>query len=63
MKLLLDENLPRKLKRDLINHEVSTVRDNGWSGLKNGELIRKMREHGFDVLLTFDKNIQHQQTF
>lgn len=35
----------------------------GWGGLKNGELLRKMIESDFDVLLTFDKNLQHQQNF
>lgn len=38
MKLLLDENLPRKLKQDLSEFEVFTVSEKGWSGKKNGEL-------------------------
>jgi predicted nuclease of predicted toxin-antitoxin system len=63
MKLLLDENLPSRLKRDFLRHEVSTVRDNGWNGYKNGELLAAMISDNFDVLLTFDKNLQHQQNF
>jgi len=63
MKLLLDENLPKRLKADFIQHEVSTVRDNGWNGIKNGELLRLMIENHYDALLTFDKNLQHQQNF
>ena len=63
MKLLLDENLPRRLKRDFQEQEVHTVRDRGWNGLKNGQLLQKMLEEDFDALLTFDKNIQHQQNF
>lgn len=39
MKLLLDENLPKRLKQDFSEHEVYTVRDKGWSGVKNGELL------------------------
>lgn len=35
----------------------------GWNGVKNGQLIQLVLENGFDVLLTFDKNIKSQQNF
>ncbi|HEX8022457.1 hypothetical protein [Mucilaginibacter sp.] len=63
MKLLLDENLPKKLKLDFPEHEVYTVTDKGWNGVKNGELLKLLLNDGFDALLTFDKNLQHQQNF
>jgi predicted nuclease of predicted toxin-antitoxin system len=63
MKLLLDENLPRRIKQDFQEHEVFTVRDMGWNGIKNGPLLSLMIENGFQALLTFDKNLQHQQNF
>jgi len=63
MRLLLDENLPKRLKDDFPNHEVYTVRDKEWNGIKNGELLKLMIEDSFDALLTFDKNLQHQQNF
>jgi predicted nuclease of predicted toxin-antitoxin system len=63
MKLLLDENLPKRIKLDFPEHEVYTVRDKGWNGIKNGELLKLMIEDSFDALLTFDKNLQHQQNF
>lgn len=63
MKLLLDENLPKRLKLDFPDHEIYTVRDKGWDGKKNGELMRLMVDENFDALLTFDKNLQHQQNF
>ncbi len=63
MKLLLDEDLPKRLKHDLPGHETFTVRDMGWNGLGNGVLLGKMKEHGFHGLLTFDKNIRFQQNF
>jgi predicted nuclease of predicted toxin-antitoxin system len=63
MKLLLDETLPRRLKRDFPEHEIYTVRDKGWDGKRNGELIQLMIAENFDALLTFDKNLQHQQNF
>jgi predicted nuclease of predicted toxin-antitoxin system len=63
MKLLLDENLPKRLKLDFPEHEIYTVRDKSWDGKKNGELMRLMVDDDFDALLTFDKNLQHQQNF
>lgn len=63
MKLLLDENLPKRLKKDLTAHQAFTVRDMGWSGKKNGDLLTLMLQNGFDALLTFDRNLQHQQNF
>ena len=63
MKLLLDENLPKRLKADLQPYEVYTVVEKGWNGKKNGELLHLMTDEGFSALLTFDKNLQHQQNF
>ncbi len=63
MRLLLDENVPRQLKRDIIGHEVFTVRDKGWNGKLNGELLKLMLAEQFDALITADKNLQHQQNF
>ncbi len=62
MKLLLDENLPVKLVHSFSDlHEVSTVKDEGWSGKKNGELLQLLVDSGFDALITVDKNIRYQQ--
>jgi F0F1-type ATP synthase delta subunit len=63
MRLLLDENLPKRLKQDFLAHEVFTVREKSWNGIKNGELLKLLLENNFDALLTFDKNLQHQQNF
>ncbi|HEV7333640.1 MAG TPA: DUF5615 family PIN-like protein [Flavisolibacter sp.] len=63
MRLLLDENLPKRLKTDFVEHEIYTVRDKGWNGIKNGQLLQLMVENDFHALLTFDKNLQHQQNF
>jgi predicted nuclease of predicted toxin-antitoxin system len=63
MKLLLDESLPRRLKADFPDHEVYTVRDMGWNGIKNGQLLQLIVADKFDALITFDKNLQHQQNF
>lgn len=61
MKILLDECVTRKLKQHLAEFEVSTVVEMSWSGLKNGRLLSVAVEEKFDVLLTVDKNIGHQQ--
>jgi predicted nuclease of predicted toxin-antitoxin system len=60
MKVLLDECLPKKLKREVMADFVQTVPEAGWASKKNGELLR-LAESGFDVLLTNDQNIEHQQ--
>ncbi len=63
MRLLLDENLPKRFKLDFPEHEIFTVRDKQWNGLKNGELLKLLLDNSFDALLTYDKNLQHQQNF
>lgn len=63
MKLLLDENLPHRLRQELGPHEAFSVQYMGWSGKGNGELLALMKSHGFDLLVTFDKNLAYQQNF
>ncbi|MEO6221059.1 MAG: hypothetical protein ABIO81_11560 [Ginsengibacter sp.] len=63
MRVLLDENLPKRFKLDFPQHEVFTVRDKLWNGIKNGDLLKLMLAEKFDALLTFDKNLQYQQNF
>ncbi len=63
MRLLLDENLPKRLKQDLREYEVYTTADKGWTGISNGKLLELLIANGFDALLTFDKNLQYQQNF
>jgi hypothetical protein len=58
--VLLDECVPRQLRRDLVGHEVRTVLETGWAGTKNGELLKRA-EADFDVLLTTDQGIGFQQ--
>ena len=60
---LLDENPPKRLKQDFPDHDIYTVRDKGWNGIKNRELLKLMVNEGFDAMMTFDKNLQHQQNF
>ncbi|WP_373514794.1 hypothetical protein [Persicitalea sp.] len=63
MKLLLDENLPKKLKADFLEHEIYIVSNKGWNSKQNGELLKLMVAENFDVLFTFDQNLQFQQNF
>lgn len=60
LKILLDECLPRKLKRELTGYEVQTVQGAGWASKKNGELLRLMLDV-FDVFITVDSNMSYQQ--
>ncbi|MBC8165088.1 MAG: DUF5615 family PIN-like protein [Bryobacteraceae bacterium] len=60
MRILLDECIPRRLKRHLVGHECRTVPEPGWSGKKNGELLR-LAKGEYDVFLTLDKGLEYQQ--
>jgi len=61
MRVLLDECLPRGLKKHLHEHDVKTVPEAGWAGLKNGELLR-VASGNVDVFVTIDSNLAYQQT-
>jgi predicted nuclease of predicted toxin-antitoxin system len=61
VRILLDEQLPRQLARQLSGHYARTVRQCGWAGLRNGELLLRAAATGFDVLLTADQNLTYQQ--
>ncbi|MBA2731409.1 MAG: DUF5615 family PIN-like protein [Acidobacteria bacterium] len=60
MKILLDECTPRVVKKRLPAHDVSTVQEMGWAGVKNGELLMLAEAH-FEVFITTDKNLRSQQ--
>lgn len=61
MKILIDECLPKDLKKQLVNHSPFTVRDMKWEGKKNGELLKRMVNAGFEVFITIDSNLPNQQ--
>src|SRR5690349_20785802 len=63
MRILLDENLPKRLKKDFPNHEIYTIREKAWNGKKNGELMSLLLAADFQILMTFDKNLPFQQNF
>jgi hypothetical protein len=60
MRILLDECLPKRLRLLLVGHEVITVTQAGWAGVKNGKLLGLAQE-GFDIFLTIDQNLAAQQ--
>ena len=60
MRLLLDESVPRRLRRSLADHTVRTVVEAGWSGVKNGKLLA-LAAAEFDAFVTVDKNLPFQQ--
>ena len=59
-RVLLDENLPKSLARELPSYALSTVHDEGWKGIANGDLLKRAAQE-FDVLVTADQNLQYQQ--
>jgi hypothetical protein len=60
MKVLLDECLPKKLKGEVNAEFVTTVPEAGWASIQNGALLR-LAEQEFNVFLTNDQNLEHQQ--
>jgi alkanesulfonate monooxygenase SsuD/methylene tetrahydromethanopterin reductase-like flavin-dependent oxidoreductase (luciferase family) len=61
LKLLLDANVPKGLRRMLPGHQVSTAQEQSWGSTKNGDLLRAAETAGFDALITADQNIGYQQ--
>jgi predicted nuclease of predicted toxin-antitoxin system len=61
VKLLLDESLPQDLRLHLSDHEAVTVPFRGWASKRNGELLR-LASPEFDVFITADQNLEHQQS-
>jgi predicted nuclease of predicted toxin-antitoxin system len=61
VKILLDENLPQKLRLLLAEHSCFTVAYMGWSGVRNGELLQRAAVDGFDVFVTTDKGLEYEQ--
>lgn len=54
--------MPAKVKYDFgKGYDVNTVRDMGWLGKKNGELLGLAAFNGFDIFITLDKNLEKQQ--
>jgi predicted nuclease of predicted toxin-antitoxin system len=60
VRVLLDECLPRRLKRELPGHDVRTAPEMGWASKRNGELLQ-LAQRDFDIFLTVDGNLQHEQ--
>ncbi|MCY3819034.1 MAG: hypothetical protein OXH52_06675 [Gammaproteobacteria bacterium] len=61
MKILFDHGTPAPLRHHLQEHVVDRSAERGWELMENGELIRKAQEEGYDVIVTTDQNIRHQQ--
>ena len=60
VRVLLDECLPKKLKREFHDCSVVMVQEMGWAGKKNGELMQVARGQ-FDIFVTSDQNLRYQQ--
>ena len=61
MLVLFDQSTPVPLRAFLVGHTVETAWQRGWDRFKNGDLLKAAEEAGFEVLVTPDKNIRHQQ--
>ena len=61
MRILFDNNVPLYLTREFPAHDVRTAFRQGWAALSNGNLLSAAEAAGFDVLVTLDRNFEHQQ--
>jgi hypothetical protein len=61
MLLLLDENIGVEIQKMLFEYDTKSIRDMGWLGKKNGELMRLISENDFDIFISTDKNLPYQQ--
>ena len=61
MRVLFDQGPPVPLRRFLNSHTVTTVYEMGWSSTRNGDLLRLADQQMFEVFLTTDQNLKHQQ--
>lgn len=60
MRVFLDECIDWRLARDIVDHDVKTARQMGWTTIKNGELLA-LASQQFDVFVTVDRNLSFQQ--
>ena len=61
MRVLFDQGTPAPLRTALVEHDVVTAHEKGWSQLQNGDLITAAEQSGFEVFVTTDKNLKYQQ--
>ena len=61
MKLLLDQGTPAPLRTSLPAHSVDTLAERGWSEKGNGELLDLAEREGYEILVTTDQSMRHQQ--
>lgn len=61
MRILFDNGTPRGVTAALTAHVVEEARSHGWDTLRNGELLDAAEAAGFDVFVTSDRNLRHQQ--
>ena len=52
--------IPIQIGKTLVDHEVFTVREMGWGGFSNGDLLSAAVQDHFQVLIIADKNLRHQ---
>ncbi len=61
MRILFDQGTPAPLRKFLPSHEIVTAYEQGWSTLKNGDLIAAAEAEGFEIFVTTDSNLRYQQ--
>lgn len=61
MRIFFDQGTPVPLRHHLPGRQISTAYELGWGSLENGELLQQAENHGFEILITTDRNLKYQQ--
>lgn len=61
MRILFDQGTPVPLRQHLVGHSVDTAFEKGWAHLQNGDLLESAEQEGYELFLTTDQNLPHQQ--
>jgi hypothetical protein len=61
VRVLFDQGTPAPLRYELAGHDVETAFEYGWSRMGNGELLAAAEQAGFEVFVSTDRNLRHQQ--
>ena len=61
MRILFDQGTPVPLRKHLVSHQIETTYERDWGSFRNGELLSQAEANGFEVLVTTDQNLKHQQ--
>ena len=61
MRVLFDHGTPAPLRDYIPEHAVDTAAEKGWAELSNGDLLDRAESEEYELLVTTDQSMRHQQ--